>query len=995
MARRVAIGAGTVVALIAAGHLVAWLAGAMTYRGLSAITMKTNTSLCLLLLGISLTFIVASNTAPARRFGRACAALAFIIGILTLGENLFDWDLGIDQLLAKEPSGAMGMMYPNRIGTPASFGIVLLGFALLIVSRRDTRWLLGAQAMALGATLIGLLTVVGHVYGVQWLFGVARVTAIALPTATSLLLLGLGVACARASQGLMAQVTSADPGGAVIRRLVLPVLLLPVALGWLRLLGERSRLFDTAMGTALLMVLFVVVLAVATYLVGRRVSHSSAELERQRGTLAVTLASIGDAVLACNTAGEITYVNPVAASLTGWSSAAARSQPVESVFQIINEQTRAPAASIVARVLQEKRVVALENHTALIARDGREIPIEDSAAPIVDAQGTVLGVVLVFHDVAEKRRAQAALRESERRVRLKLESILSPTGDVSSLDLADLIDVDALRSQIESFYRLAGIPVGIIDIKGKVLIGVGWQDVCTKFHRVNPESCQHCIESDTQLSAGVPEGEHRVYKCKNNMWDVATPIVVGGRHLGNVFTGQFFFDDEKVDREVFRGQAKRYGFGEEAYLAAIDRVPRVSRSAVQEGMAFYARLAHMLSKLSYGNLALARTLAERDRTEQALQQANTQLAEADLRKNEFLAVLSHELRNPLAPITNSLYILDHAPPSGEQASRAKQVIARQVEQLSHLVNDLLDVTRITRNKIRLSKERLDLNEVARRAIEDNRSLFDDAEVRLELAPAPRPVHVLADRTRVAQIIGNLLQNAAKFTHKGGCTRVFLSAEGGEAVIRIVDDGVGIAPDILARLFQPFMQADHTLDRSKGGLGLGLAVIKGLVELHGGGISARSEGPGKGAEFLVRLPLDIGEVSKSAAGPLPSARVRRRILIIEDNVDAAESLRAALELCGYAIEVANNGPDGLAKARATMPEVVLCDIGLPGMDGYDVARTLRGDAAFKATHLVALSGYALPEDLQRASEAGFERHLAKPPSLEKLEELLGSLSQGAG
>jgi two-component system CheB/CheR fusion protein len=981
--------------LIAAGHLLAWLAGAMVQRGFSDITMKTNTSLCLLLLGISLILRVASDTAAARLIARGCAALAFIIGLLTLGENLFDWDLGIDQLLAKEPLGAMGMMYPNRIGTPASFGIVLLGFALLIVSRRDSRWLRAAQAMALGVTLIGLLTTVGHVYDAQWLYGVARLTAIAWPTATSLLLLGLGVACARPSQGFMSQVTSADPGGAMIRRLLLPVLLLPVALGWLRLLGERSRVFDAAMGTALVMVLLVVVLAWVTYLVARGGSRSSAQLERQRETLAVTLTSIGDAVLACNTAGRITYVNPVAASLLGWSPEAVRGQPVETVFQIINEQTRAPAPSIVARVLQERRVVALENHTALIAKDGHEMPIEDSAAPIVDAQGAVLGVVLVFHDVAEKRRAQEALRESERRVRLKLESILSPTGDVDSLDLADLIDVDALQSQLESFYRLAGIPVGIIDMKGQVLVGAGWQDVCTKFHRVNSESCRHCIESDTQLSAGVPEGEHRLYKCKNNMWDVATPIVVGGRHVGNIFAGQFFFDDETVDLEIFRSQAKRFGFAEETYLAAIDRVPRLSQSAVQEAMTFYAKPAHTLSKLSYSNLALARTLAERDRTEEALQQANTGLAEADLRKNEFLPTLSHELRNPIAPITNSLYILDRAPPTGEQASRARQVIARQVAQLSHLVNDLLDVTRITRNKIHLSKERLDLSEVVRRAIEDNRSLFDDADVRLELVPAPRPVHVLADRTRVAQIIGNLLQNAAKFTHKGGCTRVFLAVEGSEAAIRVVDDGVGIAPDILARLFQPFMQADHTLDRSKGGLGLGLALVKGLVELHGGGISARSEGPGRGAEFLVRLPLDTGEASSSAAAPSPRARARRHILIIEDNVDAADSLRDALELGGHEIEVANNGPDGLAKARATMPEVVLCDIGLPGMDGYDVARTLRSDAAFKTTHLVALSGYALPEDLQRASAAGFERHLAKPPSIEKLEELLDSLSQGAG
>jgi PAS domain S-box-containing protein len=1116
-ARATAFGTGTLVALVGAAHLVAWLAGAMVQRGTSGITMKTNTALCLSLLGTSLCLLVARDTPVTRHFARACAVLASLIGLLTLSENIFGWDLGIDQILAQEVSGALGMVYPNRIGTPASIGIALLGLALLLTSLGGARWLVGAQAMALCVSLIGLLTTVGYLYGAQWLYGVARVTAIAWPTAVSLLLLGLGVVCARASEGLMTRVTAADSGGAAIRRL-LPVLVVPVGLDWLRLLGERSRLFDAAMGTALMMVLFIVVFGTATYLAGCHVGRTSAELQRERETLAVTLASIGDAVLATDTEGRITYLNPVAESLTGWSTQEALSQRVETVLQIVNEKTRAPATNIVAQVLHEKRVVALSNHTALISKAGSETPIEDSAAPIVDGQGRLCGVVLVFHEVAEKRRAQEALRKSEQRFRLKLESILSPEGDIGSLELADLVDADALRSQLESFYQLSNIPVGIIDMQGKVLVGAGWQDVCTKFHRVNPESCRHCIESDTQLSAGVPEGEHKLYKCKNNMWDVATPITVGGRHMGNIFTGQFFFDDEVVDRDVFRAQAKRFGFCAEEYLAAIDRVPRLTRSAVKEGMAFYAKLSHMLSKLSYSNLALARALSERDRadsalrstlerfyavlssmysavllvtregrvefanpafcdrfcrndtpaelaglssfemlgriksaylhpdqamarieevvargqpvhgeevamreggtclrdfvplivqgesfgrlwlhsditnikrTEAALRRANAQLAEADVRKNEFLAVLSHELRNPLAPITNSLYILDHAPPGGAQASRAKEVIARQVAQLAHLVDDLLDITRITSNKIHLSKERLELNEVARRAIEDNRSLFDKTEVRLDLLPAPRPVFVLADRTRVAQIIGNLLQNAAKFTRNGGTTRVSLEAEGNEAQVRVVDNGVGMSPEILGRLFQPFMQADQTLDRSKGGLGLGLALVRGLVEMHGGSITARSQGPGKGSEFLVRLPLDTGVTRAAAADSLPLARTPRRVLIIEDNVDTADSLRDALEFGGNDVQVANNGPDGLAKARTYMPDVILCDIGLPGMDGYAVARMLRSDAAFNNTRLVALSGYALPDDVQRASQAGFERHLAKPPSIDVLEELLGS------
>ena len=378
------------------------------------------------------------------------------------------------------------------------------------------------------------------------------------------------------------------------------------------------------------------------------------------------------------------------------------------------------------------------------------------------------------------------------------------------------------------------------------------------------------------------------------------------------------------------------------------------------------------------------------RQRQLLVAANAQLVEADQRKNEFLAVLSHELRNPLAPIKNSLYILDRAAPGGEQARRALAVIDRQATQLSNLVNDLLDVTRITRNKIRLQKQRLEINDLVRRAVEDNRSSFDRSQVRLSCDFASTPVWINADGTRVAQMVGNLLQNAAKFTLSGGRAHVSVAAEAGDAVICVVDNGIGMSPDTVARLFQPFMQAEQSLDRSKGGLGLGLSLIKGLAELHGGSIAAQSDGLGKGAAFVIRLPLDEGaafeEVVLRAVGP----RISRRILIIEDNPDAAESLREALELGEHEVEVAHNGPDGLEKARALRPDVVLCDIGLPGMDGYDVARAVRHDPALQSTVLVALSGYALPGDVERAAQAGFQHHLAKPPSVIALERVLAEL-----
>jgi len=375
--------------------------------------------------------------------------------------------------------------------------------------------------------------------------------------------------------------------------------------------------------------------------------------------------------------------------------------------------------------------------------------------------------------------------------------------------------------------------------------------------------------------------------------------------------------------------------------------------------------------------------------EEALREANRQLEEADQHKNEFIGVLSHELRNPLAPIRNSLYVLENATPGGEQARKAHAVILRQVDQLTRLVDDLLDVTRIARNKIQLQRRHLELNELVRRGLEDFRTVFDRAAVRLQFEPAEVPLFVHVDRNRMAQVVGNLLQNAAKFTPRGGTVRVRLapSPDGRQASLRITDTGLGMTPQMLSRLFQPFAQADTTLDRSKGGLGLGLALVKGLIDLHGGSIAASSQGLGLGTEFLVNLPLDHHEIEQSGKHMTVMTGCKRRVLIIEDNVDAADSLRDVLRCCEHEVEVAYNGPDGLAKARAFKPDAVLCDIGLPLMDGYAVARAFRADEALKNVLLVAVSGYTLPQDLNRAAEAGFEHHLSKPPSLERLAELL--------
>jgi PAS domain S-box-containing protein len=383
----------------------------------------------------------------------------------------------------------------------------------------------------------------------------------------------------------------------------------------------------------------------------------------------------------------------------------------------------------------------------------------------------------------------------------------------------------------------------------------------------------------------------------------------------------------------------------------------------------------------------------------AQKQAEEALREADRRKTEFLGMLSHELRNPLAPIRNSLYVIDRVPPAGPQARRAHEVIGRQVAHMSRLVDDLLDVTRISRGKIRLQREPVDLCVIVRRAAEDHRSLFATAGLDLEIAECSGPLPAFGDPTRIAQVVGNLLANAVKFTPRGGHVRLSLNREGpGSAAIHVEDDGAGIAAGLLTQLFEPFVQAESTLDRTKGGLGLGLALVKGLVELHGGRVSVHSDGAGRGARFTVRLPLEQAPAPLTlpdAARPGPAARgSARRILVIEDNADAAETLREALELNGHEVAVANEGPEGVMKAKALRPEVVVCDIGLPGMNGYEVARAIRADPALRGTSLVALSGYAQPEDLERSREAGFFRHLAKPPDLGVLERTLDEAAAAA-
>ena len=378
-------------------------------------------------------------------------------------------------------------------------------------------------------------------------------------------------------------------------------------------------------------------------------------------------------------------------------------------------------------------------------------------------------------------------------------------------------------------------------------------------------------------------------------------------------------------------------------------------------------------------------------TQEALARAEAGLREVRRQRAAWMALLGHELRNPLAPLRNCVQLLLRAHQDPAKLGRATAIMERQLAHLTQIVDDLLDTSRITRGKIPLRKERLDLCAALRAVAEDHRALLAEAGLTLRLDLPEGPVVVDADGARVAQMAGNLVENAIKFTDPGGWVRISLATSGDRALLSVSDSGIGMEPGTEEAMFEPFAQADESLARSRGGLGLGLALVKGLAELHGGSVHARSDGPGLGTTVRISLPCRRSAEAppRSAAKPAVAGVPRpRRVLLVDDNVDGVETLAELLRLEGHTVEVAYDGQGGLAAARRFRPEVTFCDIGMPGdLDGYAVAARLRQEPSLSRLYLVALTGYASPEDRDRAGEAGFDLHLAKPPELELLRQVI--------
>jgi PAS domain S-box-containing protein len=445
----------------------------------------------------------------------------------------------------------------------------------------------------------------------------------------------------------------------------------------------------------------------------------------------------------------------------------------------------------------------------------------------------------------EQRTAQ--LLESETRIRRKLDSILSPEGDLANLDLADILDLPAVQALAEDFYTVARIPMFIVDLKGTALVAVGWQEICTKFHRAHPAACQNCQESDLLLSQNVAAGEFKLYKCKNNMWDVVTPIVVGHQQIGNLFSGQFFFDDEPLDYSVFQAQAKHYGFNEAEYIAALERAPRLSHEAVNAGMAFFVKFAQLLSQLSYSSIKLARS------TEQ-IGRANLELAAANKELEAFTYSVSHDLRAPLRHISGFSKLLteDFSSSLPPQAQDHLQRIQEGTHRMGQLVDDLLNLARVGRHE--LSLRVAGLNSLVEEVMEMLKPDIENRRVEWRVGNLP---FVECDPALLKQVLQNLLANALKFTRTRAAAVIEIDQreENGTSVIYVRDNGVGFSMKYADKLFGVFQRLHRQEDFE--GTGVGLATVQRIIQKHGGRIWAEAE-LDKGATFY----FTIGNIERN-------------------------------------------------------------------------------------------------------------------------------------
>lgn len=872
--------------------------------------------------------------------------------------------------------------------------------------------------------------------------------------------------------------------------------------------------------------------------------------------LRITFASIGDGVITTDPQGNVESMNAVSQVLTGWTQQEAQGQPLTRIFKIINEQSRLTVENPVQKALREGRIVGLANHTILISKQGTERSIDDSAAPIRDTQGRILGVVLIFRDISDRREAEARLALNEERFRLAAEAMngiiyeynfhtdhvertrglyevlgyhphevpstsqwwwdqmhpddrqhSQPTLEAAAQSWRNVVNEYRVKHRDGRWLDVVdralilkdpqGVPAKIIGctvdvtqeraverernqflatLNGLVTsapLGIAVLDDAMRFRLINQPlaemnglSCEahlgrslqeivpqlypqveplfrQVMETGQKITDFILEGETAktpgVLRIWRESWFPITSDEGTAKRVGVVV--QEITEQRKIRQQlqyqlelnksitdnattaIFmmngRGQCTfmnpaaekmtGFQFSEVAHRLLHDVIhhhhPDGQTFPVQECALDRALLAQMdlgnhedvfirkdgsffpvvvtATQIQQNNIPLGMVMEVRDVTEeqksdQRIHTLLSELQDADRRKDEFLAILAHELRNPLAPVKNALEIMKLLGDSPTAVAEARSLMDRQIGQMARLIDDLLDVSRITRDNLKLKRETVSLAAVVEHAVEACRPSCEQAGHTLEVVLPPEPVFLNADSARLAQVLGNLLMNSCKYTERGGHISLAASCEDNQLVVKVTDSGIGIPPEMLPKVFDLFTQVNNSIERAAGGLGIGLSLVKRLVELHGGTVTASSAGVGQGSEFVVRLPF-LPQVPPAPIAPPPAAPALPscRILVVDDNRDSAQTLSMLLKMLGNETRTAYDGLEAVEQAEQFQPDLIFLDIGLPKIDGYEACRRIRELPTGKKIFIIALTGWGQEDDIRQAKTAGFNHHCTKP------------------
>jgi PAS domain S-box-containing protein len=768
---------------------------------------------------------------------------------------------------------------------------------------------------------------------------------------------------------------------------------------------------------------------------GQVMRAAQARAAEQQELVRVTLRSIGDAVITTDVDGRVRYLNKVAEQLTGWSLPQALGEPLDAVFRIVNQNTRAPVDNPAARALREGVVVGLANHTLLIRKDGAELPIDDSAAPIRDDQGVVSGSVLIFRDVTAQRLAERDKASQLRVARLLASIVESSEVAIVSKSLDGIIEswnAAAERLFGYSAAQAVGRHISLVIPPDRITEEDDIVAALKQGRRIEHFETERLRSDGTRVDVSltispVKDDAGNVIGASKMALDITDRkraeaerrrfvaliesstdfIAISDMNAVPIFVNRAGLEMVGLDgMEQARGMAVwDFFFPEDRARVRDELFPEVLAKGHGE---IEARFRHFKTGaaiwMAYKVITLtddvgnpvaigtvSQDITERKRLDDNLRALAADLSAADVHKNEFLATLAHELRGPLAPLSNVLEVWKRADDPAMLA-RARATMERQLAQMVRLVDDLLDLNRITHNRLELRRGRVALEHVIHQAIEASRPMCDSLEHDLSVQLPAEPIWLSADPARLAQVFGNLLNNACKYTDRGGKIWVTASLEGEDVVVAVRDTGTGIPVEKLETIFGMFTQMAQSIEKSQGGLGIGLTLVKRLVEMHGGSVTARSEGRGLGSEFVVRLPALLEAASPRSAAPVEAPAPRgHRILIVDDNEDSAVSLAMLLQVQGNETFTAHDGLAALGAAERHRPDVVLLDIGLPKLNGHDVCRRVRAQPWGGGIVLIALTGWGQEDDRRKSREAGFDGHLVKPVDHTALAELLRTLT----